>query len=247
VSEAQLTLVACGVGLVAAPFAWRVVFARPVAPLPPPRSPADRSWPLPFALVLLLAQLLALGFVIRKAPDSPLLARALFAGSVAATILAASLLAPRLVRPSLRAPAAVGAGVLAMLAALPFVYGTLAAVSAFFDVDTPQETVQRLQERGPGWQEVALAAMLLAPLAEELVFRVLFYGGMRRTASPRTALLLSAALFGLVHAVPPTTILPMFVFGLFLARLMERTGSYLACLTAHAAFNIFGVVAALAT
>jgi membrane protease YdiL (CAAX protease family) len=247
VSEARLTLIACGVGLLAVPFAWRLVWGRPVAPLPAPRSPADRNWPLPLALCLLFTQLLALGFVIEKAPDSPLLARSLLAGSVAITILAAGLLAPRLVQPSLRAPQAVGAGVLTMLASLPFVYGVLSLEGLFVDLDTRQRAVDLLAERAPGWQETALAAMLLAPLAEELVFRVFFYGGLRRSTKPRAALLASAALFGLVHAVPPTTILPMFVFGLFLGRLMERTGSYLACLTAHAAFNIFGVAAALAT
>ena len=246
-SEAQITLAAGMCGLVAWPFAWRRVFARPVAPLAPVRSAADRSWPVAIAMVLLLVQFAGLGMAMRVAPNQPILARSILGGSIVVTAVAAWLLAPRLVQPTIRIPEAMGAGVLTMLAALPCVYGVHFVQMLFVRSEAKQELVERLQNRAPGWQEIAIAAVLLAPLAEELVFRVFLYGGVRRISGARVALLASALCFGLVHFAPPTTILPMFVFGLFLARLMERTGSYWACMTAHAAFNVFGVAAALAS
>jgi membrane protease YdiL (CAAX protease family) len=246
VTEGEITLAASAVGLVAVPFAWKWVFARPVAPLPELRTEADRSWPLPLAFSLFVLQFAVLGLTVKMAAGSPILVRSLLAGAVAVTALVAWFLAPRLLKPSLRVPAAFGAGLLTMLAALPFVYGIHFLQSLFVNLDVKQDAVRRIQEREAGWKELALAAMVLAPLIEELVFRVFIYGGLRRTFRLRGAMLLSAALFGAIHFLPPTTILPMFVFGLILARLMERTGSYVACVTAHAAFNIFGVAAALA-
>jgi membrane protease YdiL (CAAX protease family) len=246
VTEGEITLAASAVGLVAAPFAWKWVFARPVAPLPELRSEADRSWPLPLAVSLFLLGFGVLGFAFQRGASSPVLVRSLLGGAILVTAVVGWFLSPRLLTPSLSVPAAFGAGLLAMLAALPFVYGIHFLQSLFVSLDGKQEAVRRIQEREAGWREMALAAMVLAPLIEELTFRVFVYGALRRSLRLRGAMLCSAALFGVIHFVPPTTILPMFVFGLVLARLMERTGSYVACVTAHAAFNIFGVAAALA-
>jgi len=247
VTELQLTLAACGAGLAAAPFAWRHALARPPAPLPDPRDPVRAAWPVPVAFLLLVVLQLAFGRVFQVASSDAVAARMLLAGAVGLAIAAALLLSPRLVRPAIGVPRAMGAGLLVALAAMPFVYGVLAMEGLFVDIESRQEAVEQLQRMGPGWQEKAVAAIVLAPLAAELVFRVLLYGGLRRSVGPRTALYGSAALFGLVHAAPPTTILPMAAFGLILGRLMERTGSYVACLAAHAGFNLFGVAAALST
>ena len=94
-----------------------------------------------------------------------------------------------------------------------------------------------LMNRESGWLVIAALVAILAPLTEELAFRGFFYAALRHTMKPRAAVLITSVLFGVVHFAPPTTILPMCVFGLFLATLMERTGSYLACVVAHAVFN----------
>ena len=152
---------------------------------------------------------------------------------------------PRILRPTIGVGPAIGAGVMTMLAAMPAVYGVAWIQSLFFGEPTPQDLMLVFLERRTGWLVCTGLVVLLAPLNEELVFRGFLYGGIRRIARPRAAWGMSAALFGLVHFAPPTTILPMFVFGLFLARLMERTGSVVACFVAHASFNALSVATAL--
>jgi membrane protease YdiL (CAAX protease family) len=46
---------------------------------------------------------------------------------------------------------------------------------------------------------MAIAAIVLAPIAEETVFRGVIYGGLRQSWPMPLAALVSAALFGLVH------------------------------------------------
>jgi len=245
VTELQLTLAACAAGLVLAPFAWRRALGRPALPPPPARTSDAPDWRMPLGCGLLVLAVPLGSLVVQQRAAQPGLALGLLAAAVAATAGSAALLAPRLVRPALRAAPALGTGVLVGIAAMPFTYGVLALESLALDTRAPQEAVRLLQEQQPGWVAMAAYAVVLAPLAEELLFRVILWGALRRFATPTIALVASAALFGSIHYDPPTTILPMFVFGLILARLLERTGSYLACVAAHATFNAFGVIAAL--
>jgi membrane protease YdiL (CAAX protease family) len=247
VTEGEITLAVCAVGAVVAPIAWRLVFARPPAPLREMRSPADRSWPIPVAFSLFLLQFSVLAFTLVKGPDSPVAVRFALGGAMLVIAVAAWFFVPRLFKSTLGVPAAVGAGLLTMCAAMPLVYGAHFLQSLFVSIEVRQDALLRIQQRSAGWQELAFAAMVIAPLIEELTFRVLIYGGLRRVYSGRVAMLISAAAFGLVHFDPPTTVLPMFVFGIILAKLMEHTGSYIACVVAHAAFNIYSVAVALAT
>jgi hypothetical protein len=75
--------------------------------------------------------------------------------------------------------------------------------------------------------ELILLLILVAgvvPCAEELFFRGLVYPLMRRDLGPALAILLNAAVFALVHVIPQ--LLPgLFVIGLILAYLRERSGS----------------------
>lgn len=103
---------------------------------------------------------------------------------------------------------------------------------------------------------VAIAVMVIfAPAAEELVFRGAIFGGLSRLgllisrrpgnegvprAVRRTsfvlAALLSSALFALLHLSP--VILPaVFIMGIVLCVLYEKTGSLLSPFAAHAVFN----------
>jgi membrane protease YdiL (CAAX protease family) len=89
------------------------------------------------------------------------------------------------------------------------------------------------------WWGVALAAVVGAPIAEELVFRGLMYGVLR--ASPVGAVagaVITAAAWAGVHA--QYTIYGMtaiFLIGLYLAWVREKTGSVLAPMVCHAIYN----------
>lgn len=96
----------------------------------------------------------------------------------------------------------------------------------------------------------ALASFtVLAPIVEELLFRGVFYrcvkGVFVEKLDPQTAARASAflvsALFAALHSNAFAAV-PLFVVALFLTSLYERTGSIVAPILCHSAFNILNVV-----
>lgn len=99
------------------------------------------------------------------------------------------------------------------------------------------------------WQEIAQAAatangargwilalaVVAAPLCEEFIFRGLIYGGLRRSMNALPAMVMSAAIFAVVH--PPLSMLPVFVLGLCAAWTYERSKTLLAPMLVHAVYN----------
>jgi membrane protease YdiL (CAAX protease family) len=86
-----------------------------------------------------------------------------------------------------------------------------------------------------------IGAVILAPIAEESLFRGIVYQGFRSRMGIVTAGLLSGLLFGLVH-VYPLLWLPIGALGYILAMALERRGSLLPCMVGHALFNSVGYV-----
>jgi len=134
---------------------------------------------------------------------------------------------------------ATGAGLVALWATLPVVYGLLIAGAKIFG-DQAQKAVEMIGDRRAGWQMVAVTALVLAPLFEEVIFRGLLYALFRRWGR-WTAILATAALFGLVHVDAPTACLPLAVLGGVLAWIVESTGSLVPSITAHMAFNFLSI------
>ncbi|RFP10809.1 MULTISPECIES: CPBP family intramembrane glutamic endopeptidase [unclassified Duganella] len=93
---------------------------------------------------------------------------------------------------------------------------------------------QMTASTGPrGW--LLLLAVLAAPLFEEFIFRGLIYGGLRRSMPAAPAMLMSAAIFAVVH--PPVSMLPVFVLGLCTAWTYERSKTLLGPMLVHAVYN----------
>ncbi|MBV7537814.1 CPBP family intramembrane metalloprotease [Duganella sp. sic0402] len=88
-------------------------------------------------------------------------------------------------------------------------------------------------EGGRIW--IMALAVIAAPLCEEFIFRGLIYGGLRRSMKAPQAMLMSAAIFAVVH--PPLSMLPVFVLGLCAAWTYERSKTLLAPMLVHAAYN----------
>jgi membrane protease YdiL (CAAX protease family) len=90
---------------------------------------------------------------------------------------------------------------------------------------------------GPG--ELGALLLLVAvvvPFAEELFFRGMLHPLLRARMGPLAAILLNAALFAVAHVVQ--LLIPgLFVVGLFLAYLRERSGSLWPCVAFHALQN----------
>ena len=81
-----------------------------------------------------------------------------------------------------------------------------------------------------------LLLVMVAPVTEEVLFRGLILRGFLQNYSTRSAILLSAFLFAVMHT-NPWQFISAFVAGVLLAWLLIETGSLLPCLFAHAAAN----------
>ena len=88
---------------------------------------------------------------------------------------------------------------------------------------------------------MAVAAVLLAPLAEEVLFRGILYPAIKQAGHPRLALWGTALLFAAVH-LNVATFVPLMVLALVLTALYEWTNNLLAPIAAHVLFNAFNVV-----
>ncbi|MHA1538520.1 MAG: lysostaphin resistance A-like protein [Alphaproteobacteria bacterium] len=102
-----------------------------------------------------------------------------------------------------------------------------------------------------GFSYTALVGMLviggiLAPFAEELIFRGLAFGWLRRFWPVWPAALLSAGLFGLVHGLLPIMVAASAV-GLVLALAYEKTGSLWSPVIIHATQNSVAIALMFAT
>jgi len=84
-------------------------------------------------------------------------------------------------------------------------------------------------------------AIVLAPMAEEILFRGILYPAIKQAGFPRLALWGVSLLFACVHN-NLVTFVPLLVLALTLTALYERTDNLLAPIAAHALFNALNFV-----
>lgn len=107
----------------------------------------------------------------------------------------------------------------------------------------PPEAVQTLQLAGTWLPRLVLGVVtiLLAPVAEEVLFRGILYPWLKQFGYPRLALWTAALAFAAVH-LNLFTFVPLALLAVALTVLYERTDNLLAPITAHALFNGFNFV-----
>jgi hypothetical protein len=188
-----------------------------------------------------------------------LVAGSMFHFAAAATWWCAHFLGRRF-RPGMLRPSApvtpasvqlsVYGGVLTFLAVLPLATGAGLAWERLLQLlglpTEPQELVDLImRSKSPvvlGF--VIVLAVVVAPVCEELVFRVGIFGYLR-TRTPRWAAFgASAGLFALMHWNWMSA-LPLFILGLVFAISYERTGRMAVPMLAHALFNLNSLVLVL--
>lgn len=110
-------------------------------------------------------------------------------------------------------------------------------------VETMQDTVKLLQESKDPLVLglMAAAAVIVAPLCEEIVFRGYFYPVMKKFAGVWPAAICSAMVFAAAHG-NLTALLPLFIFGGVLVLIYEKTGSIWAPMAVHFCFNSATVI-----
>jgi membrane protease YdiL (CAAX protease family) len=137
---------------------------------------------------------------------------------------------------------AIGWGLLFALAILPPVSVLLFATHAFLRIFRIQPSQQPIIEFFLTTDSTLLLVLLvifavvLAPVFEELLFRGFAYPALKQRFGLVPALLLVSVVFALNH-LHAQSLLPLFVLALGLGLAYELTGSLLAPITMHAAFN----------
>jgi membrane protease YdiL (CAAX protease family) len=150
-------------------------------------------------------------------------------------LLALPLLGPGALRQvfgSRPAPAAMVAGMVAALVAAPMFWGygllleragrapSIGSITSYYCAEY-------------------LRLILLGPLAEELLCRGLLWAALRRLASARVAIVVTALVFMLAHGPERVRDFPcLFAFGLMMGVLRHRSGSLSPTILAHSASNL---------
>jgi len=106
-----------------------------------------------------------------------------------------------------------------------------------------QEAVQTLEMAATWFPRVILGVVtiVLAPAAEEMLFRGILYPAIKQAGFPRLALWGTAVIFAAIH-LNLVTFVPLLVLAVALTLLYERTDNLLAPITAHALFNAMNFI-----
>lgn len=137
-----------------------------------------------------------------------------------------------------------GIGIIAAVVAL-YVSQELGSLAQQLLPNSPNTQCTSVRDEYGGYVAVAIPLVcLIAPLAEETIFRGFFYGWLRRHLPVLPAVVICAAVFALSHAVVVLA-LPLFAVGVVLALLYEYSGSLIPGAIAHGLFNLAGIIAIL--
>ncbi|MFQ5600622.1 MAG: lysostaphin resistance A-like protein [Candidatus Krumholzibacteriia bacterium] len=93
----------------------------------------------------------------------------------------------------------------------------------------------------PSFIGAFMAVVVMVPLGEEVVFRILVLGVFRRHMPASLAVLITGVLFGAAH-IAPWLFLPISLLGMVLGILTLITRSLTAAWIGHALFNLFALV-----
>ena len=141
-------------------------------------------------------------------------------------------------------PNAAAEGLLWLVVTYPLILSIQAVVQRFSVSSDDSQLIVRYFLEHPDTKHraaVILMAVIVAPVAEELLFRGYFYGVIRRFCGRIAALLISSLLFAAIHVHLPS--FPgLGILALILCLLYERSGSLWAPITMHSAFNASTIV-----
>ncbi len=145
-------------------------------------------------------------------------------------------------------------GAVAMWALVTIVGGTVVSLTHRHTTEAAVALLQQLRTVPEKMLYVAIA-VALAPMLEELTFRVFVFNALTRYVSVPAAALGSALVFGLVHAQARTkeeligqllsVSIPLILGGLVLAFVYAKTHCYWANVITHGTFNAVTVVAVM--
>jgi membrane protease YdiL (CAAX protease family) len=134
---------------------------------------------------------------------------------------------------------AISTGIILLLAATPLIMFSEVITQSFFGGGSSRQEIVDLFNTSQTIQQrvaIIVLAVIVAPMAEEFIFRFFIYGVLRRYFGVVIGLLFNAALFGAAHNHLPSA-LPLFVLGGCFTLAYEWSGSILVSMAMHALFN----------
>ncbi|MEX2551220.1 MAG: type II CAAX endopeptidase family protein [Nitriliruptoraceae bacterium] len=153
----------------------------------------------------------------------------------------------RLLGPTRTTPAMVGIG-LATGFVVAFASYTVNAIAVLISGSTEPVEQQLLQDALAGGVPlilVTLLAIVVAPLAEEVIFRGVLFRALAGRLTVTVGALLSAIVFAVIHFEvvfsQPVALLGLFTIGLLLAVAYHLTGNLLVPIIAHGVFNAISI------
>ena len=117
-------------------------------------------------------------------------------------------------------------------------------ILSHFGWPVEEQTAVTIFKSAKAWVEygyLSLFAVILAPVAEEFIFRGMLFPFFKQSGFPKLAWLGVSFLFALIHQ-NLNIFASLFVLALVLTWLYEKTDSLLAPITAHALFNVANLV-----
>lgn len=138
--------------------------------------------------------------------------------------------------PALRA---VSLGIVAFVASLGPVFLVMFAIQHALGPNSASHALLEFMKKNKTPEAamwVGASAVVTAPLLEELLYRVILQGHLRKLIHRDKAVVVVAVIFCVAHGWP--NMLGLFPLAIALGVLYDRTNSYLAVVTAHAAFNM---------
>ena len=119
-----------------------------------------------------------------------------------------------------------------------YITGWNAWLETTLGIEPMQESVKLLQEAQDPLLVIlmSVAAVIVAPLAEEVVFRGYLYPAAKRFCGPLGAMLFSSLVFAAAHG-NVVALLPLFILAMLLCLIYELTGSIWATISVHFLFN----------
>ncbi len=130
-----------------------------------------------------------------------------------------------------------GDGVLGFLASLAPV-GLVFGLTVPFRTQENGHALLRLLENDQSVETVfwiCVSAAIVAPVVEELIYRVVIQTWLEQHLQPRVALVVAAVVFSAVHRFPDA--LPLFPLAIVLGYLYQQRRSYLSIVVVHSLFN----------
>lgn len=144
-----------------------------------------------------------------------------------------------------------GLAVLAVVVLLPVLWCLQAAAGEVIQwlhlKPQTEEAVQLVEDATSTGIKIYMGffAVVLAPVAEEFIFRGMLFPFIKQLGFPRLAWFGVSGLFALIH-LDAATFLPLFVLALALTWLYDRTDNLLAPIAAHSLFNAVNLFVLLA-